>query len=161
MTAAPDPATAGTISPRGLGPWLFPTTYLPHATEEYCAGETFLVWISRLTGVHFTATAFLWLNAIAMAAMLGAVWLAVRHRVRWLTTTLATVVTINALAHLVGSVATWSYSPGVVTGTLLWLPLGIATLRCTRRDLPRRAFVAGAVFGVVAHAIVSGTVLLC
>lgn len=144
--------------PQGPTPWWFPATYLLHAAEEYCTGETFPAWISRLADVHFTATAFLWLNGISMAAMLAAAAAAARG-VHWLATTLATVVTINGTAHLVGSFATWSWSPGVVTGTLLWLPLGITTLVRTRRELPARTFVGAAALGFAAHALVSGTVL--
>ncbi|MBL8751599.1 MAG: HXXEE domain-containing protein [Planctomycetes bacterium] len=143
---------------RGPSPWWFPATYLLHATEEYCTGETFPVWISRLANVHFTAAAFLWLNGIAMAAMLLAAGAATRG-VRWLATTLATVVTINGAAHFVGSFATWTWSPGVVTGSLLWLPLGVTTLVRTRRELPSRTFAGAAALGFAAHAIVSGVVL--
>lgn len=148
--------------PRSRGPasWWFPATYALHAAEEYCTGETFPVWISRLAAVQFTPTAFLWLNGIAMAAMLVAAWLAAARGVRWLTTTLATVVAINGTAHLVGSLATMTWSPGVVTGTLLWLPLGVATLVQRHRELSARSFVGGVVLGLAAHAIVSAVVLV-
>lgn len=146
--------------PRALPTWAFPATYLLHATEEYCCGETFPVWISRLAGAHFTAAAFLWLNGIAMLLMLGAAWLATRGtRARSLAIALATVVTINGLAHVAGSLATWSYSPGVVTGALLWLPLGVLTLHRAHQQCTRRELIAGTLLGVLAHAAVSGIVL--
>lgn len=144
--------------PSGPAPWWFPATYALHAAEEFCTGETFPVWISRFAGVHFTATAFLWLNGIAMAVMLLAAAGAARG-VRWLAVTLATVVAINGTAHLVGSLATWTWSPGVVTGTLLWLPLGLSTLVHARRALPRRTLLGAAALGFAAHAVVSGIVL--
>lgn len=146
-------------SPRAVHPLWFPATYLLHATEEYCCGETFPAWISRLAGVHFTAEGFLWLNGIAMVAMLIAARLAALPRTRWLLAALATVVVINAMAHLVGSLATWSYSPGVVTGTLLWLPLGATTLHRARTELSRRGLFGGVAAGILAHAAVSGVVL--
>lgn len=146
-------------SPRAVHPLWFPATYLLHATEEYCCGETFPAWISRLAGVHFTAEGFLWLNGIAMVAMLVAARLAALPRTRWLLAALATVVVINAMAHLVGSLATWSYSPGVVTGTLLWLPLGATTLHRARTELSRRGLCGGIAAGILAHGAVSGVVL--
>lgn len=143
---------------RGL--W-FPVSYLAHATEEYCCGETFPAWISRVAQVQFTNSAFLWLNGIAFVAMLAAAWLA-NSTERWrpLNVTLAVVVVVNGSAHVVGSVVTASYSPGVVTGASWWLPLGILTLRRSWRELARGRFVAGAAGGLLAHAAVSGIVLL-
>ncbi len=140
--------------------WWFPATYAMHAAEEFCMGETFPVWISRLAAVQFTATAFLWLNGIAMVAMLLAAWLAAARGVRWLTTTLATVVAINGTAHLLGSLVTMTWSPGVVTGTLLWLPLGVATLVRKYRDQSARGFVGSVALGFAAHAIVSAVVFV-
>lgn len=145
---------------RGPSPWWFPATYALHAGEEYCTGETFPVWISRLAGVQFTATAFLWLNGIAMAAMLLAAWLAAARGVRWLTTTLATVVAVNGTAHLLGSLVTRTWSPGVVTGSLLWLPLGVATLVRKHRDLSARSFVGSVALGLSAHVIVTAVVFV-
>lgn len=141
--------------------WLFPVTYALHAAEEYCCGETFPVWISRLGNVQFTPTAFLWLNGIAMLVMVGAVGLGMRQLAGgWPAAALATVTVINAIAHLAGTIATWTYSPGVITGTVLWLPLGLAMLRAGWRGLGRRHFAAGVLLGILAHGIVSGIVLL-
>jgi len=141
--------------------WLFPLTYVLHATEEYACGETFPAWISRIAGVHFTATNFLCLNGIAMAAMIGAVWLArARDDCRWLLTTLATVIAVNGAAHVIGSLATRSYSPGVVTGACLWLPLGLAVLRSAWSSQPRDRFAHGVALGFAAHAVVSLSVWL-
>jgi hypothetical protein len=148
--------------PRQRSPsaWWFPASYVAHAAEEYCCGETFPVWISRLAHVQFTATAFLWLNGIALGAMIVAAWFAARHeRFRLLATTLATIVTINGTAHVVGSLATAGYSPGVVTGAFWWLPLGVVTLRRSRGEVARGAFAAGIALGVVAHAVVSAVVI--
>lgn len=145
---------------RAPSAFLFPVSYIAHAAEEYCCGDTFPVWISRLASVHFTATAFLWLNGIALALMFAAAWLATYAvRMRLLLATLATIVVINGAAHAIGSLATASYSPGVVTGVLVWLPLGVAALRHAGRQLTRRSFAMGVALGVAAHAVVSGIVL--
>lgn len=147
---------------RGRGPcaWWFPISYFAHAAEEYCCGDTFPVWISRLAGVNFTATAFLWLNGIALLLMLAAAWLATHaQRMRPVIATLATIVAINGTAHAVASIATASYSPGLVTGVVLWLPLGAAALRQCSREFSRRSLFAGVALGVLAHAVVSGIVL--
>lgn len=147
--------------PRAAHLWLFPATYLLHAGEEYFCGESFPAWISRAAGAHFTAGAFLWLNGIAWVLMSAAAWLAARREeAHWLRATLGTVVTINGLAHVAGSLATVSYSPGLYTGLGLWLPLGIFTLVHSWSALLALEFVGGVTLGVLAHALVSSFVLL-
>jgi hypothetical protein len=41
----------------------------------------------------------------------------------------------NGVLHIVGTIAHARYCPGVVTGTLLYLPYGVLLLRKTVRDL--------------------------
>ncbi len=78
---------------------------------------------------------------------------------------LATIVTINAMLHVGGSLLSASYSPGVVTGVLLWLPLGVAALARGHRVLSERRFLSGVLIGVVVHVLVPivgvGFVLAC
>ncbi len=147
-------------SPRPACVWLFPLSYVAHATEEYYCGDTFPAWISNVAGVHFTAAAFLWLNGTAFALMLAAAWLVTRAaRPHPLMATLATIVVINGSAHAIGSILTSSYSPGLVTGTLVWLPLGAVVLRYESRELPRRAYAFGIALGAFAHAVVTAIVM--
>lgn len=142
-------------------PWLFPLTYLLHGLEEYTCGETFPVWISRLARVEFTSHAFLVLNALALAAMVAAVSLAItKPRLRWLLAALGVIVAVNGALHALGSLVTRSYSPGLLTGVLLWLPLGVLTLGECRRSLSVAALRLGILAGIVAHAAVSACVLL-
>ncbi len=65
-----------------------------------------------------------------------------------------TVVLINGLVHAIASVVTFSYSPGLVSGLLLFIPLGAITLRRAREQVNRRTFRAGVIVGLVMHAVV-------
>ena len=56
--------------------------------------------------------------------------------------------------HAGGTLLTASYSPGVVSAVLLWLPLGVMTLVRGHRVLAARSFRSGVLIGVVAHAFV-------
>jgi hypothetical protein len=135
--------------------WLFPLTYAAHVLEEWRGGDGFPAWFSRLTGAGLTEARFLALNEAALVGMAVGVALAYAVReLRWLLVSFAAAVTINGLAHLTATLATRTYSPGVVTGTLVWLPLGATVLAAGRRALSRRAFAAGLVVGVVLHAAV-------
>ena len=64
---------------------------------------------------------------IAFLSIAIASWLA-RKRYDWLYFAVAAIILNNALTHFIGSLATHSYSPGTVTGLILWLPLGGAIL---------------------------------
>jgi len=99
--------------------------------------------------------AFLGANALFWVLMATAAVLVLRRPTRApLVVALATVVTINATLHLGGTVLNASYSPGLITGVLLWLPLGVVALVRGHRLLSERDFRSGVLIGVVAHVFV-------
>lgn len=108
----------------------FPLSYAFHVIEEAWGGETFPVWASRLSGTSFTREEFIVLNGAAFAAMCLAVAAASQWpRARCIVVpTLGTIVAGNGALHVVASLWSGTYSPGVVSGVLLWLPLGAWTL---------------------------------
>jgi hypothetical protein len=67
---------------------------------------------------------------------------------------LATIVFANALLHAGATLLTSSYSPGVISGSLLWLPLGASVLVRGFRVLPMRTAMYGLGLGVAVHAFV-------
>lgn len=138
-----------------VGPWvlLFPATYLGHIAEEYWGG--FAGRTAELTGLAVPEAAFLAANALFWVLMSGAVALVLRRPSRApLIVTLATIVVINAALHVGGLLLSGSYSPGLLTGVLLWLPLGVVALVRGHRLLPGGRFRSGVVMGMVAHVLV-------
>lgn len=132
---------------------LLPVTYAAHIAEEYWGG--FPAWASLQTGLALTEPMFLRLNLLFLGVMTSGVIAAlVFEPAGWLLIPLGTAVLINAAAHLVATALTRSYSPGVVTGALLWVPLGVAILVAARRRWPRPRVVAGIVTGVLLHVLV-------
>lgn len=73
---------------------------------------------------------------------------------RWLLLGYGTVVLINGLVHGVASIVTVSYSPGLISGLLLFIPLGAITLHRGWTRVNRRTVLAGVIVGVVMHAVV-------
>jgi hypothetical protein len=133
--------------------WLFPLTYAIHIAEEGFAGERFYHWIDRVPlvralGVRVSECEFFAMNAIYMLAMIVSVIAASRAGYSWLVPALGTLVAVNSAGHLIGSVATRSYSPGLASGLLLWLPLGIATLLQAHRALAPSEMWAGLTAGI-------------
>ena len=58
------------------------------------------------------------------------------------------------MLHVGAALLTASYSPGLISGLLLWLPLGVAALTFGHRVLSERSFRSGVLIGVVAHVLV-------
>jgi hypothetical protein len=135
--------------------WLFPLTYMIHASEEFFAGERFYNWVSRVAGADLSREDFLAINAIALMVMVIAV-LAINATASaaWLTATFGFIVAFNGSLHVVSSLVTWSYSPGTVSGLLVWIPLGVYALRRSYREMAPQDFRRGIIAGVVVHALV-------
>lgn len=138
-----------------VGPWilLFPATYLIHIAEEFWGGLP--AYAAELTGLVISDTAFLAANGLFWMGMTAAVVATLRRpSYALLVVALAAIVTINATLHLCAAILTLGYSPGLVSGALLWLPLGVTALARGSRALPRRSFRTGLLMGVLAHALV-------
>ena len=137
----------------GAWVWLFPATYLVHIAEEYFGG--FPSFAADFTGFPVTNTAFLIANAIFWFLMVGAAAWAVRFESgAQLVVVLATIVTINAVLHGGGALFTCRYSPGLISGALLWLPLGVLSLVRGKRALVSSAFRTAVALGVGIHVLV-------
>jgi hypothetical protein len=127
--------------------WLFPVTYLIHVTEEYLAGVALATSPNKMRGANLTATQFLILNAFAVSLIFAGMFISRRLRFRpWLMVCLGTVMMINGLFHVAGGFRIAGYNPGLVSGLLIWIPIGVITLISQkRRVLPKKYWAAIAV----------------
>jgi hypothetical protein len=140
--------------------WLYPASYVAHVAEEYWGGEGFPAWFERVAGVEFPEAHFLAWNCLAVALMLvGAGLVLSQARMRWIAITFATVVLTNALLHAAGSLLTLSYSPGLYSGLLIWVPLSAFTLRRAWRGTPRATFWRSIGIGAGIHLVVLAILL--
>ena len=134
--------------------WLFVPAYLAHLGEEFFAG--FPDWIRLIVGRPLPMTAFIAINAVALCLLIAAVRTAIRREsAGWMAVAIAAIVTLNALLHLLGSFATGTYSPGLITGVVLYLPLGQLTLLRAWHQQAPSAFARGVAVGVFIHAVVA------
>jgi hypothetical protein len=135
--------------------------HIVHIAEECFAAGGFPAWASDLTRLQFTTTRFLAINAVALTAMtLASALVFARPAFRWLVATLGAIVALNGALHIVTSLITQSYSPGTVSGLVLWIPLGGLALRSARQWLSTRSFVAAVAVGVIAHGAVTAVAVL-
>jgi uncharacterized protein with HXXEE motif len=139
-------------------PWLllFPATYLLHILEEYYAGEGFHRWMRRVARITLAPAQFIAINSLLWMAMLVATLTASYFAKQgWVIVALAVIVSINGVGHLVGTLYTGVYSPGLATGLVLWVPLGIYALVRTLPLLSATQLWIGVLAGLVIQGMVS------
>lgn len=133
--------------------WLFVPAYALHLVEEFWGG--FPQWIARVAGEPLPPAAFLSINAAAMAVLVLAIRAATSsERAGWLAVAIGTAAGTNAIAHLGGSMLTGIYSPGLLTGIVIYVPLSLLTLTRAVRQAPPTAFGRGVAVGIVVNVVV-------
>ncbi|HSS22224.1 MAG TPA: HXXEE domain-containing protein [Pyrinomonadaceae bacterium] len=137
--------------------WLFPLSYLIHIAEEYWGGEGYPAYIFRLRGVHMTTGRFLF--AQGLGVVLVTIGIVAARQLKFLPmmlVILGALVAGNCLTHLVTALSIMQYGPGLVSTTLIWGPLGIATIVRFKSaiDDPRQYWLAIAI-GIGINVIVA------
>lgn len=135
-------------------PLLLPLGFLLHIGEEWW-GE-FAVWTEDALGMPVSTTRFIVLNSIVWPLFAVLTVVAIRRPSWWwFVTTFATVVVVNAAFHVLGSLGTATYSPGLVSALCLYAPVGGYALLDGSRRLPSAVFGRAAALGVAIHAAVA------
>ena len=138
--------------------WLLVASYVAHVAEEWFGG--FPEWLALVAGQPLPRGAFVAINAVAMAVMAVGAWASTRREsLGWLAIAIAALLFVNGVLHLLGSIVTRSYSPGLFTGIVLYVPLGqLALMRAW--DQAPSLFWRGIAVGVAAHAVVSAVAIM-
>jgi hypothetical protein len=136
--------------------WLFPITLVLHVTEEYWGGVALAPSRAQMKGVSLSPSQFLISTALGLVLMVLGLLLAKRYGFpQMFLVILGTIVLINGFTHTIYALRTMAYNPGLVSGVIIWIPLGILTLtRLWGKMLPRRYWV-GMAIGLGVHGIVS------
>jgi hypothetical protein len=136
--------------------WFFPITLPIHIAEEFWGGEGFLSWNARATGAVLSVTKFFTLVTVGFILILTGVLLARKYqKMRWIISALSTIFLINGFSHLIATIAHHEYSPGLVSGVLLWIPFSIWILNTERRQTTNRTFFGGVITGAAIHGVVT------
>lgn len=127
---------------------LAPFIFILHVLEE---APGFVVWFNSLVPRGISQSGFLTVNAVALIVTVAVSLLVASSPDPVSGLVLAAwvgfLMLANGVLHLVGTIAHARYSPGVVTGTLLYLPYGALLLGKIVRDLELRP---GVVLGTAA-----------
>ena len=131
--------------------WLLPLAYAVHVLEEWFAG--FPEWIALVAGTPLSRAAFVVINSIAMPAAIAATRAAARRDDDgWAGIAIATILFSNAFAHAFGTIITRTYSPGLISGIVLYVPIaGLVLLRAWSQATPG-ALGRGIGVGLALHA---------
>lgn len=133
--------------------WLFVPAYLCHLAEEFFAG--FPEWFAIVVARPLPRTGFLLINAVALVVMVAAIRAATRRETdEWMAIAVATVLFVNAIAHLAGCLVVGAYAPGVLTGVVIYVPLTMLVLIRAWHQARPETFTRGVVAGFLVHALV-------
>ena len=66
---------------------------------------------------------------------------------------LGATVFLNGLTHIINSLVYGRYDAGLISGTVVFLPLGLMTLISLRSSMRRQRYIVGVLLGMVIQAI--------
>jgi hypothetical protein len=140
--------------------WLFPAAYAAHLAEETFAGEGLRLWLGRLGPAPLSLAGFVVVNAVGMTVFVAGARLATRRQgFGWVAISLSTIVLLNAVLHVLGTLVTRVYSPGLATAVVLYVPLGGLTALRAATQAPAAEWQRGLAAGIVLQAAVSALAL--
>jgi hypothetical protein len=141
--------TSPEASPKSRRLWLFVLVYPLHILEEIRG-----VGVSQ--GINLSLKQFFVLSIAGCLMMVGGIFLSIRfHFPQLLEIFFGTVVVLNAFSHLINCVVIRGYDAGVITGTLVFIPLGVTSLIRLRKSMRWPRYTVGVALGVVGQAIIT------
>lgn len=129
-----------------------PIVFIMHVAEE---APGFVAWFNSLVTPDITPRLFLSVNVTGLLITLAVASLVATSRdtgvcivaVAWV----GFLMLANGLLHLVATLVHWRYAPGVITGSLLYLPLSVVFMKAVVREcaIPWRTVLLAALVGGV------------
>jgi len=110
--------------------------------------------VEGLHGINLSLHLFLLLSTGAWLLMICGIVLA--HKLgfpQFIGICLGSTVFLNGLVHIFNSLITCRYDAGVISGTVVFIPLGVATLISLRNNMPKQRYFMGIALGVVIQTI--------
>lgn len=140
------------VAPRTV--LLLPVAYLLHFAEEWYGGIS--AWTLAALGNEISPERFLLINGIAFPVFVIGTLAALRYpRMTWFGATLAAMFALNAVLHTLATLGLGLYSPGTVTGLLLYMPLSFFVLRSSTARLSQAVFAGSVLLAVLLHGLIS------
>ncbi|HVS80999.1 MAG TPA: HXXEE domain-containing protein [Pyrinomonadaceae bacterium] len=129
--------------------WLFLLVYPLHIIEE-------IRGVGAFRGINLSLKQFFILSGAACLLMVIGILLAQKFRFpQLLEIVFGTVFLLNGLSHIINSVVIRGYDAGLITGTLIFIPLGVTSLVRLRNSMRRLRYLAGVALGLAAQGIIT------
>ena len=133
--------------------WAFVAAFGAHILEEWWGG--FPEWLALVAGNPLPRPAFVLFNTGGMLIAATAAHAATRSEARgWAAVALATALMSNGILHALGSVATGTYSPGLLTAMILYVPLSLLFFMRATVQASSGMMTRGVLVGLAFHALV-------
>jgi hypothetical protein len=128
--------------------WIFLLVYPLHIVEE-------IRGVGAAHGINLSLSRFFIFSGAGLLLMAIGILLAQKFRFpQLLEIILATGFLLNALSHIFNCVVTRGYDAGVITGTLIFIPLGVMSLVRLRNKMPRLRYLTGFALGFVVEGVI-------
>ena len=125
--------------------WLFPLAYFLHIIEE-------IKGVGH--GINLSLDVFLILSAAAWLLMISGIVLAQRFRFpHFMGVCLGSTFFLNGLWHIFHSLIQRDYDAGLISGSVIFIPLGLTTLIGLRNSMRGQRYIVGVVVGMVIQTI--------
>jgi len=139
--------------------WIFITFFVAsilHFVEEYFYPGGFMHFVGRLNpgfAPHLTVSSALSINGLQLLLCVIVIWVGASNLE--FSMSLAALLFLNGMMHIVGCLRIRGYAPGVVTGTMLYLPLSAYAYYTAihSHQLNLRGAVASVALGLVYQAV--------
>ena len=133
---------------------LLPFAYLLHLAEEWFGDLP--AWTVIALGNEVPVERFLLINAIAIPIIVAGTVAALRiPRFAWIATSMAALFGVNGILHALATLGIGLYSPGILSGLLVYVPVCAHILWTSSSRLPTPVFAGAVVLGVLLHVVVS------
>lgn len=127
--------------------WFLPATILVHQLEEYFG--QFPLWYSNLLNAELSNQDFIVINAVALFIFTIVALSYFINKNNQILVALGTLVLVNGMSHLLLSIFTFSYSPGTISGVVLFIPLGVIIFKKILPLLPLGERIIAISIGVI------------
>ena len=135
--------------------WLLPSAYVVHIIEEFYGGEGLPMWLSHFINANISNLDFILINSVALSiVVLFSFYYSFYKQNNLLFLALISLFFINGIVHLAASIYSNTYSPGSVSGVLLYLPIGVFIFKKLKPLLTFSERAAGIGLGFLIHIVV-------